>query len=226
VDSDSWLERLQFWQIVVVVIVLWGAAPLVTLSFERDAAIRGQFGDSYGALNTLFSGLAFGAVFYAIILQRRQLAAQQEELRLTRDEFVKSRSAQVLFHAMDLLQLLQPKWRELVAFPADFRDWTPTQSSLANDVSDGLQQVAYFCESELIDAELIMARNALTFVECWRFLGGFVRDYRVRCGEPATVSEGAFRRRHLEVFALRCEEYLRAHHPSIRVRGMGDPTRA
>lgn len=46
----------------------------------------GVFGDMYGALNTLFSGLAFSAVVVTLLLQKRQLAVSQLELKMTRDE--------------------------------------------------------------------------------------------------------------------------------------------
>ena len=46
----------------------------------------GLFGDSFGAVNALFSGLAFAGVIYAIILQRKELQLQREELEATRGE--------------------------------------------------------------------------------------------------------------------------------------------
>lgn len=52
-------------------------------SFEQ----RGQFGDSYGALNALFSGLAFFGLIVALVLQSRDLSTQTEALRLQIDEF-------------------------------------------------------------------------------------------------------------------------------------------
>lgn len=44
----------------------------------------GRFGDMFGAVNALFSGLAFAGVIYAILLQRHELALQRRELDLTR----------------------------------------------------------------------------------------------------------------------------------------------
>ncbi|OON25480.1 hypothetical protein BI372_14230 [Acinetobacter pittii] len=38
----------------------------------------GTYGDSYGSLNTLFSGLAFAALFISLLLQRRELEAQRK----------------------------------------------------------------------------------------------------------------------------------------------------
>ena len=47
---------------------------------------QGQFGDQFGAVNALFSGLAFAGLIFTIILQKKELALQREELTQTRDE--------------------------------------------------------------------------------------------------------------------------------------------
>jgi len=51
-----------------------------------DIQNRGTFGDMFGAVNALFSGLAFAGVIYAILLQRKELSLQRKELELTRQE--------------------------------------------------------------------------------------------------------------------------------------------
>ena len=45
-----------------------------------------EFGDMFGGVSALFSGLAFVGVIYAILLQRRELQFQREELEETREE--------------------------------------------------------------------------------------------------------------------------------------------
>lgn len=66
----------------VVVIVLW----LATYFWLHDDPERGSFGDMFGSINALFSGLAFLGVVYAILLQRKELSLQRGELELTRME--------------------------------------------------------------------------------------------------------------------------------------------
>jgi hypothetical protein len=51
-----------------------------------DWQSRGQFGDLFGSVNSLFSGLAFVGIFWALRLQQEQLSLQQTELRLQREE--------------------------------------------------------------------------------------------------------------------------------------------
>jgi hypothetical protein len=52
----------------------------------------GQVGDLFGAVNALFSGLAFAGVIIAIWLQRKDLELQRDELRLQREEMAASRN--------------------------------------------------------------------------------------------------------------------------------------
>ncbi|MYB66895.1 MAG: hypothetical protein F4X75_00150 [Gemmatimonadetes bacterium] len=51
-----------------------------------DIGARGQFGDTFGAVNALFAGLAFAGIIFAIILQKKELELQRQELKETRDE--------------------------------------------------------------------------------------------------------------------------------------------
>lgn len=69
------------------------SAILVYISFP-DWQTRAQFGDVFGVVNALFSGLAFAGLVYAILLQREDLALQREELKLTRDELKRTATAQ------------------------------------------------------------------------------------------------------------------------------------
>lgn len=59
---------------------------LSMIFFVKDKDVRGTFGDQFGAVNALFSGLAFAGLIYTIILQRRDLALQRKDLALQRKE--------------------------------------------------------------------------------------------------------------------------------------------
>jgi hypothetical protein len=56
--------------------------------------IAGNLGDSYGAPNALFSGLAFVGVIVTLLMQREELRLQRRELRLTRRELQRSALSQ------------------------------------------------------------------------------------------------------------------------------------
>ncbi|TBV26846.1 hypothetical protein DMZ43_07205 [Meridianimaribacter sp. CL38] len=54
-----------------------------------DIEARGLFGDKFGAINALFSALAFAGIIFTIFLQKRELKLQREEMKETRGEFIK-----------------------------------------------------------------------------------------------------------------------------------------
>ncbi len=79
-----------------LVIILWLVTPSIIswiIPISEDAsAIRGQYGDMYGFINALFSGLAFVGVIVAILLQKEELQAQRKDLELTRNELKQQNS--------------------------------------------------------------------------------------------------------------------------------------
>lgn len=85
--------------LIIFVFILWCFYPLI-LSFlgEKLPFLKipsapdklGTFGDSYGALNTLFSGLAFAVLILSLFLQRKELEAQRIELEAQRNEIKES----------------------------------------------------------------------------------------------------------------------------------------
>lgn len=80
-----------FFIIVLSAQIVFGSLIFLGIDNWPD---RGTFGDMFGAVNTLFSGLAFCGVIYAILLQKKELELQREELSLTREELKKSAVAQ------------------------------------------------------------------------------------------------------------------------------------
>ena len=77
------------WVIVMVVLFvcgLWAFSGYMLSFWLPHLPDRGQFGDAFGAINALFSGLALAGVVIALLMQRAELRLQREELRLNRTE--------------------------------------------------------------------------------------------------------------------------------------------
>ena len=73
--------------IFVAVLLLWTANLFVLPCLGIcDVADQGQFGDKFGAVNALFSALAFAGVILTVFLQKEELCEQRKELILTREE--------------------------------------------------------------------------------------------------------------------------------------------
>jgi hypothetical protein len=89
--KDDNLRKLYI--LLGLVAFVWGLSYVLIYCFV-DKTDRGTFGDTFGAINSLFSGLAFAGIIYTILLQRRELELQRKELIETRKELERSATAQ------------------------------------------------------------------------------------------------------------------------------------
>jgi hypothetical protein len=94
---DRWILT-GFGAVLILAWAFFAFLPLIALrsayftlktpdDVERVRSTLGQlgtYGDMFGALNCLFSGSALIGVIYAVILQRRELHHQQEEIEKSR----------------------------------------------------------------------------------------------------------------------------------------------
>ncbi|QQK58642.1 hypothetical protein FJD32_003460 [Shewanella sp. LC6] len=64
------------------IFLLWITWPISSLTIGQ----AGVFGDSFGIVTSMFSGLAFAGMIITILLQREELRLQREELKETRLE--------------------------------------------------------------------------------------------------------------------------------------------
>jgi hypothetical protein len=76
-------RSLYFWVALVVVIILYFLYAYWVWGHKQESdqtiAALGTFGDAFGALNTLFSGLVFVGAGFAVWLQRTELEAAYEQ---------------------------------------------------------------------------------------------------------------------------------------------------
>ncbi|MGY6039084.1 putative phage abortive infection protein [Aeromonas sp. AE23HZ002T15] len=91
-------ESLKGWCFIIIVLMivlaLWFSYPLWSYLYKdyfynTENAEMGVFGDSYGALNTLFSGLAFAGLIISIRLQSKELSETRAELKEQSEQFKK-----------------------------------------------------------------------------------------------------------------------------------------
>lgn len=82
--------------------------PFIVNHFFADWTKSGTFGDTFGALNALFSGLALAGVIVTILIQRTELKNQRLELSLqrnemkeTRKEFLLNRTTTLVYNQLD-----------------------------------------------------------------------------------------------------------------------------
>lgn len=79
---------------ILIVVTIWSVSALL-IYFGLDTwDQRGTFGDLFGAVNSLFSGLAFAGLMYTIFQTQQDLELQRKEVTANRKQLIKSAKAQ------------------------------------------------------------------------------------------------------------------------------------
>ena len=73
------------------VLALWAGSWWWISQHFQNPDERGTFGDMFGAINALFSGLAFAGLIITLLYQKEELTLQREELKATRAEMKSQR---------------------------------------------------------------------------------------------------------------------------------------
>lgn len=87
-NNEETKSRLWIWIIIAIigVIALWGLSWILIDKYIDSSTDQGTFGDKFGAVNALFSGLAFAGLIVTLLYQKEELKLQREELAQTREE--------------------------------------------------------------------------------------------------------------------------------------------
>lgn len=72
-------------------------------NYVIDPEARGVFGDQFGGLTALFSGLAFAGLIVTLYMQQKDLSAQREELKRSNLEFALQRFDSSFFGMIKML---------------------------------------------------------------------------------------------------------------------------
>ena len=70
----------------IIVVIIWILSWVLIDIHIKEITDRGTFGDKFGAVNALFSGLAFAGLIVTLLYQKEELKLQREELAQTREE--------------------------------------------------------------------------------------------------------------------------------------------
>jgi len=80
-QKQAHIKKEKLWIFPIVLIVVVVALWLTSLVLLNGQAERGTWGDMFGGVNALFSGLALAGIIYAIILQQKELTLARKEVR-------------------------------------------------------------------------------------------------------------------------------------------------
>ena len=96
---------IPLWKLGFIIILLWILSTIIIKYFFLDWSESATFGDTFGAINSLFSGLALAGIIYTIYLQKTELSLQRKELKYTREELKRTADAQESSNKMMTEQL-------------------------------------------------------------------------------------------------------------------------
>jgi hypothetical protein len=121
IHEENWVIKVSiiaFGIVIIFFVSYWLFFPTITL--PKNVTQTGTFGDSFGVLTCLFSGLSSAGVIVAIFMQYAELKLQRTELRENRDVFklqkeeaAKSAKAQEANVKLTALTLLLEKYKEM-----------------------------------------------------------------------------------------------------------------
>lgn len=94
-----------FLKAAVLVTVIWAASALLLALTVNDFSKSGTFGDSFGVLNTLFSGLAFAGIIVTVKMQNDEMREQRKELQ-------KQKKAAQLYHRERMFLMLMDEFKK------------------------------------------------------------------------------------------------------------------
>ena len=88
---------------IISVAVLWFAYGIIVHQLEPDWQTRGQFGDTFGALNTLFTGWAFVGVLFTLFQQSREIEEGREKIEEQRA--IQKKTEEMLLKQVEALSI-------------------------------------------------------------------------------------------------------------------------
>lgn len=128
--------------IVSLVILLWS----LTWVFLSKDPQRGTFGDMFGSVNALFSGLAFAGVIFAILLQRKELALQRNELELTREELKGQKQEMALQNKTLQKQNFESTFFQLLRSQQEILNQIDLRNNNGQVTTTGRDSINVFCD--------------------------------------------------------------------------------
>ncbi|MBR1302168.1 hypothetical protein [Bradyrhizobium sp. AUGA SZCCT0042] len=211
-------------KIGIAVVLFWFATPFLVKWQYSEIAARGQFGDLFGSINALFSGLAFVGVIVAILMQKQELALQRRELSYTRQEMKRTADAQEAAQqalnktiwaqsykvAMDVLT--QPNvlgarqftmsQRARVASPRS--SWDSITKESVEIVGRNFDNVGTMIRKGLLPEDYIVETMGTEIGRQWHLLSKFAVDMRRENDDPLMWKD-------FERLAAAADAHLREH---------------
>jgi hypothetical protein len=100
-----------YFLVLIVITAVWflGGWYLKVNYYDIDKPNAGQFGDTFGVMNSLFAGFAFAGLTYTILLQRKELRDTRAEFEQQNETLKKQRFETTFFNLLSIHNSLVDK---------------------------------------------------------------------------------------------------------------------
>lgn len=162
---------------VVAVIGAWLASPWVVkwavAKWHVDFNNIGTFGDSFGALTSLFTGLAFVGLIITLRQQKAQIEMQREDLQLQRGEMKETRDE--LAGQKEQMELQNQSLRQQM-FEQTFFNLLNVFNQLVEQTNEGLAR-RHTSKHNLFTQAISKVRDALNNGDCKRLVAEGLKSH-------------------------------------------------
>jgi hypothetical protein len=208
--SQPMNRPLQFlwWPVLIFlgVGIVWFLTPyviatvLIASGSPASISQAGQFGDQFGAVSALFSGLAFAGVVINLWLQRETTSAHQilarDQMKLLGDVIraqtevassaAQASQGQAFAIAAGIIQADKVRLARKLTFKLlrekDFVLWSTTERAQAEVVCHTFDQIGIMIKNGMVKPQTIYDGWYPTIMESWKILEPFIRSKRKEYG--------------------------------------------
>jgi hypothetical protein len=125
--------------VIIAFLVAYGSFVIHSTSTDPFENIEsaGVFGDSFGVLTSLFSGLAFAGIIVTVWMQRDELRLQRKELELTREELKATREEMKSQHSTAKLQNFESTFFQMLRLHNEIVDSIDILHQRSGNITSG-----------------------------------------------------------------------------------------
>jgi hypothetical protein len=179
--------------IFLLVGLLWALTPYLI-------SRMGQFGDQFGSVNALFSGLTFAGILVVLWRHRDEYATQQTsiktQMKLLSDVIAAQTEAsssatqaargQAFAFAAGIIQSDRVRMARRLVFKLlrdkDFTLWSPAEQAQAEIVCHSFDQIGIMIKNGMVKPQTLIDGWYASIVESWKILEPFIRSRRKEFG--------------------------------------------
>ena len=160
--------------LIIIVVVIWSGCSVGIYLSRPNWSERGQFGDMFGAVNALFSALAFAILIVTMWMQREELELQRAEVRQTNLELKRTADAQ------EMTRRAMEKQIELLTVSTRMSAWLKAQDIWTDGEFTRMRGGVFSRKDNEVhtwsEAELMEGRNVCRRIDEFSHLAQFLGE--------------------------------------------------